>query len=94
MSDITKKILIVDDEPNVLSALKRQFGKRFEIDTATTVVGTCGICIARRDCESADRCRAVRTATGDDVIAVLPVVVRYYAESVFSADAAVGIAVG
>ncbi|MCK5566162.1 MAG: response regulator [Planctomycetes bacterium] len=36
MSDISKKILIVDDEPNIPSALKRQFGKRFEINTATS----------------------------------------------------------
>ena len=31
---MTKKILCVDDDPNVLQALARQHGKRFEIQTA------------------------------------------------------------
>lgn len=31
---MTKKILCVDDDPNVLQALARQYGRRFEIQTA------------------------------------------------------------
>ncbi|MGA8241845.1 MAG: HD domain-containing phosphohydrolase [Desulfobacterales bacterium] len=32
---MTERILFVDDEPNVLSAIKRQLGGKFRIDTAT-----------------------------------------------------------
>ena len=33
---MTERILFVDDEPNVLNAIKRQLANRFQIDLATT----------------------------------------------------------
>lgn len=47
MSDISTKILFVDDEANVLKALVRQLRKKFDITTARS--GQAGLDVIRRD---------------------------------------------